>query len=224
MVTYKLHLIRHGMTAGNRDGRYVGRTDLPICPEGRAELQRLVAQYEYPAAQEIYCSPLLRCRETAELIYPDHPLTVVDGLVELSMGDFEGKRLTELKDKPEYRAWLADSMHNTPPGSLESGEGFAKRIAQALNSIFMNMSQNRISQAAVITHGGVIMGLLSAFAMPRLPLSRWAVSNGTGYTVSMSAQLWMRDNVIELISAVPEGFTPGADPRVMDSLGVSADD
>ena len=34
MVTYKLHFIRHGMTDGNRTGRYVGRTDVPLCQEG----------------------------------------------------------------------------------------------------------------------------------------------------------------------------------------------
>ena len=41
MVTYKLHFIRHGMTEGNRVGRYVGRMDLPICREGREELEKM---------------------------------------------------------------------------------------------------------------------------------------------------------------------------------------
>jgi len=41
MVTYKLHLIRHGMTEGNRTGRYVGRMDLPVCLEGREQLEEM---------------------------------------------------------------------------------------------------------------------------------------------------------------------------------------
>ena len=32
MKTFKLHLIRHGMTAGNLQGLYIGSgTDIPLC-------------------------------------------------------------------------------------------------------------------------------------------------------------------------------------------------
>ena len=42
MKTFKLHLIRHGMTAGNLQGLYIGSgTDLPLCDEGRAQLADL---------------------------------------------------------------------------------------------------------------------------------------------------------------------------------------
>ena len=47
MKTFKLHLIRHGLTAGNLDGRYIGGgTDLPLCDEGRAQLAELQARFE----------------------------------------------------------------------------------------------------------------------------------------------------------------------------------
>ena len=222
MVTYKLHLIRHGMTEGNRTGRYVGRTDLPVCPQGKEELEALRRRYAYPKVQEVYCSPLLRCRQTADILYPDSPLTVVEDLVEMSMGEFEGKLVADLKNLPAYRAWISDSLRNHPPGGLESGEQFAARISGALHNIFQNMTQNAVGEAAVITHGGVIMGLLSTFAMPRLPLREWAVANGSGYTVRMSTGLWMRDSVVEVAGSIPKGFTAGSDKRVMDSLGTEA--
>ena len=38
MKTYKIHLLRHGITEANADGRYIGRTDLPLSPEGLAAL------------------------------------------------------------------------------------------------------------------------------------------------------------------------------------------
>ena len=42
MKTFKLHLIRHGMTAGNLQGLYIGSgTDIPLCDEGRAQLKEL---------------------------------------------------------------------------------------------------------------------------------------------------------------------------------------
>ena len=82
------------------------------------------------------------------------------------------------------------------------------------------MRQNKIEDAAVIAHGGVFMGLLSSFVMPRTDMASWAIGNGTGYTVSMSTALWMRDNIIEVVGTVPNGARVGQDPRVIESLGV----
>ena len=68
MLTYKIHLLRHGLTQANLDGRYIGRTDLPLCPEGRARLEKLRDACEYPWVERVYTSPLLRARQTAELL------------------------------------------------------------------------------------------------------------------------------------------------------------
>ena len=46
MITYKLHLIRHGQTEGNQKGLFVGRTDMPVSEEGFDELSRLRDTYE----------------------------------------------------------------------------------------------------------------------------------------------------------------------------------
>ena len=60
-------LIRHGKTRGNLEGRYVGcRTDEPLSPEGIEELK----QRSYPRAEWVYVSPMSRCIETAEILYP----------------------------------------------------------------------------------------------------------------------------------------------------------
>lgn len=221
MVTYRVHFIRHGMTEGNRDGRYVGRRNLPLCPEGVQEARDLSQSHCYPEAEAVYTSPLLRCRQTAEILYPDRQLTVVEDLIELSFGEFEGKSIAELRGLPAYEAWLRDSMRNAPPGAAETGAQFAERIANAMQSIVMDMTQNRCKSAAVVAHGGVIMGLLSAFALPRLPLGRWAVGNCKGYTVAFNTQNWMRDGVFEVVGTVPKGCEPGGSPWVMESLGVN---
>ena len=220
MVSYKLYLIRHGMTEGNREGFYTGRTDVHLSPEGIAQVKALTENYEYPDIDEVYCSPLLRCQETAEIIYPDRSLTLVEDLQELSLGDFEGKKITDLKGTEAYDKWLQDSYHNPPPNALETGEQFARRIAQGINSIFMNMCQEGIHRAAVITHGGVIMGLMSGFAFPRLPMGKWAVSGGSGFEISMTTQNWMRDNAFEYVADVPFGFKAGEDLSVINSLGI----
>lgn len=42
MQSYHIYLIRHGMTASNLEGRFIGKTDLPLCPEGIAGLASLM--------------------------------------------------------------------------------------------------------------------------------------------------------------------------------------
>lgn len=58
MKTFKLHLIRHGMTAGNLQGLYIGSgTDLPLCDEGRAQLAELKERFVYPQVDTVSPPP-----------------------------------------------------------------------------------------------------------------------------------------------------------------------
>ena len=91
MQSYTIHLIRHGATKGNQLGQYIGRTDLPLAPEGAEQLRELSRAGGYPTAQAYYCSPLLRCRETLNILYPDAEPVVVEGLRECDFGEWEGK-------------------------------------------------------------------------------------------------------------------------------------
>ena len=204
MVTYQLHLIRHGMTQGNIDGRYVGRLDLPLCPQGVQSLEHLRTENTYPEVEMVYTSPLLRCMQTSDILFPSAPLTVVEDLTEMSLGDFEGKNFDMLRTSPSYLEWLENSADNTPPGALESSREFADRVAVALNAILMNMSSDHITRAAVVTHGGVIMSLMSRFVMPSRPMGEWAVEFGQGYVIRTSTQMWMRDETFEVIGRVPQ--------------------
>ena len=66
MKYYKLHLIRHGLTAGNLQGLYIGSgSDLPLCDEGRAQLKTLKKDFDYPQVPLVFTSPLKRATETA---------------------------------------------------------------------------------------------------------------------------------------------------------------
>ena len=79
MKTFKLHLIRHGMTAGNLQGLYIGSgTDIPLCDEGRAQLKELKERFEYPQVDTVFSSPLVRAVETANILFPNagHQFTV----------------------------------------------------------------------------------------------------------------------------------------------------
>ena len=68
MKTYQIHLIRHAVTKGNLEGRYIGHTDESVCEEGMAQLKDIMENYgEYPQVDAVFSSPLKRCTETAKI-------------------------------------------------------------------------------------------------------------------------------------------------------------
>ena len=103
MRTFKIHLIRHGLTEGNSAGAYIGKTDLPLSAEGVRNLKNLKEKIDYPFAEKVYCSPLLRCRQTANILYPEYNVEIVDNLSEYDFGEFEGKTY---KIPAGYEQWL----------------------------------------------------------------------------------------------------------------------
>ena len=54
MKNYTIYLIRHGITQGNLEGRYIGLTDLPLCDEGFYAVTRYAQEHLYPDVQKVY--------------------------------------------------------------------------------------------------------------------------------------------------------------------------
>lgn len=200
MRTYKIHLIRHGLTEGNFAGQYIGRTDLPVMPEGVTALSNLKKQIDYPFVDKIYSSPMLRCRQTANIIYPNREITVKDKLIEYDFGDFEGKTANELESNPAYSEWASGKI--TAPPNGEDNTEFAKRICLGINEIVRDMMDNEIFEAAVFMHGGTIMMFLATCALPRHSLVEWTVDNGRGYTISVTPSLYQRSGIVEVIGEI----------------------
>ncbi len=203
MRSYKLHFIRHGITEGNKQGVYVGRSDVSVTEEGIQMIKMLDEKMDYPYVERIYTSPLLRCRQTADIIYPDREKIIVEGLTEIDFGEFEGRSYEELKNDKRFVNWIANSAENDLPFG-ESASDFLNRTTQALNDIFNNMMTEGIFDAAVFTHGGVIMNLFAALGLPQRQMSEWVTENGKGYTVLMTPQMWTRDGVFEIYDIVPK--------------------
>ena len=122
----ELYFIRHGKTAGNEQKRYIGRTDEPLSALGRAEL----AEKKAPHADIVAVSPLVRCVESAKILYPHAKQFVVDGFRECDFGDFEGKNYAELFDNADYQAWI-DSNGTLPFPHGEQPLAFRARCVEA---------------------------------------------------------------------------------------------
>ena len=119
MKNYRLYLIRHGITSGNLEGKYIGTTDLPLCEEGEDAISSLAALDVYPKVQKVYSSPLKRCLQTADIIYPERLLKRIDSIAELDFGEYEGKTQAELQSDEKYLEWL-------------QGEGFEIQLSTFL--------------------------------------------------------------------------------------------
>lgn len=207
MKTFTLHLIRHGLTQGNLDGLYVGSgTDLPLCPQGRDQLVGLTERFAYPQVDTVFTSPLSRAVQTANILFPNaaHTFTVQD-LRECDFGVFEGRPVRELVKDPDFGKWM-DPQSGFVPKGAESTEAFNKRCASALLKLFEYMIKAGVTEAACVTHGGVIMSMLSQRALPSRKPEQWMADPGCGYTVRTDVELWMRDSIVEAVDIVPAGY------------------
>ncbi|MBQ7677078.1 MAG: histidine phosphatase family protein [Lachnospiraceae bacterium] len=150
-------LIRHGMTPGNERRAYIGSTDEPLSADGRAALAKAAALGEYPPADKIYVSPMLRCRQTAEIIYPHVDAVVLDGLKERDFGIYEGKTFTELTSDAAYMKWVNSGGTLPFPGGEDDG-CFRQRVLFAFDGIWRAEHRKRV---AIIAHGGTIMTIMA---------------------------------------------------------------
>lgn len=181
----KLYLIRHGMTFGNTLGRYIGTTDEPLSPEGRAAL----GQYSYPICGVLFVSPLKRCRETAQLLYPGKEQHVIRGFAECDFGEFENKNYRELSGNPDYQRWIDSGGTMAFPGG-ESQESFRRRCAEAFLEMMEACRKMGADSAACVVHGGTVMSILAEYAVPREDFYHWQIKNGEGYACGADLDQW----------------------------------
>ena len=189
----ELILIRHGKTAGNLLGRYIGsRTDEPLCDEGREGL----AGKQMPEVERLYVSPMKRCVETAEILWPGFDrkkMQKVTDLRECDFGDFENKNYKELSGNGDYQAWI-DSNGTLPFPNGESMDAFKSRCLEAFARIVEEVSgaeqewiasgKTGIFRAGIVVHGGTIMAILEQYGYPKAAYFDYQVKNGCGYRLT----------------------------------------
>ena len=197
----ELILIRHGKTAGNLLGRYIGsRTDEPLCDEGREGL----AGKQLPEVERLYVSPMRRCVETAEILWPGFDrkkMQKVTDLRECDFGDFENKNYKELSGNGDYQAWI-DSNGTLPFPNGESMDAFKSRCLEAFARIVEEVSgaeqewiasgKTGIFRAGIVVHGGTIMAILEQYGYPKAAYFDYQVKNGCGYRLTPveGTRLW----------------------------------
>ena len=176
------------MTEGNRHQRYIGVTDEALCPEGA----ELLNNFSYPAVKTVFVSPLRRCRETAEILFPGQKVRIIDQLAECDFGEFENKNYKELSGDPRYQAWIDSNGMMAFPGG-ESKEECAARNIEGFQRAVTACIRENIEEAAMVVHGGTIMNIMEAYALPKKAFYEWHLGNGCGYLVELDPILWKKD-------------------------------
>jgi probable phosphoglycerate mutase len=113
-------LVRHGETSWNREGRYQGRTDVPLSPDGETQVRALGRRLAHVAISRAVSSPLSRARRTAEAILDgrDVQFALDDGLLEISHGEWEGRLASEieLSHAEMFGTWRSQPGRDVPAG------------------------------------------------------------------------------------------------------------
>lgn len=203
MKSYYIHFIRHGSIDDTNQGAYIGVTDKELSEKGIKELKSLDNTHKYPYAPVIFTSPLKRCTQTCEVLYPHIKPIVVDELSEMNFGKWEGKTADDLRGDPLFEAWLAGEKGATPPDG-EDGEDFTRRICLVFQNIVDGLIKTGNTDCAIVTHGGVIMTLLAVYGLPQAKPFDWACDNGYGFSLRVTPMLWQRDKVAEVYKLIPE--------------------
>lgn len=210
MKGYRISLIRHGLTEANEKGIYIGTTDTPLSRKGASELCAKMDEFDYPVVHRVYSSPLKRCTETADILFPATEMCVVDDLRELDMGIFENKSVKELIDREDYQEWLKGGKDTRPPGG-ESLEELTARTFKALHEIITDMMNDGLTHCAVITHAGLISNMLSCFGLPKYDPKQLNPAPGEGFEIIVTTQMWLNSQAFEILGIVPYDKIPEAD-------------
>lgn len=176
-------LVRHGQTDWNLDRRIQGSTDIPLNATGRADARAAAAGLANGGYDHVYASPLVRARETAEIIADELGLpapVLTRGLRERSFGEAEGIPVVEFLER--YGSWGgavpgAETLDEVRTRALHSLERIARHARRR--------SAPRAESIVVVTHGGVLRALLLHASGGTLPAEHQLLPNGSAHRFVM---------------------------------------
>ena len=189
-----IYLLRHGLTAYNAEKRYQGQRDIPLSPEGLAQLRRADI-----SPKTVYITPLCRTRQTAEVLFPDARLIPVDGLKEMCFGSFEGRNYIEMEHDPDYLAWVAANCESACPDG-ERKQEFSDRICAAFSALVDKALADGEEMLVILAHGGTQMAAMERYAVPHKDYYEWCAPNAGGFV--LDARDWQSKKVLYLLRTV----------------------
>lgn len=175
----ELVVIRHGETRANAEGRYLGALDMGLNETGWAQVGTLAQALSKGAQfQRLLTSPLLRARQSADLISGELalPARIVPAFRERHVGVFEG--LTQAEARVRYPELWARNITRRwaegPPGG-ESLDAVIARVSSGLSVLADEAQDERV---LLVAHGVVAKVIRAVTTNGFADFFEWQLHNG----------------------------------------------
>jgi alpha-ribazole phosphatase len=157
----EVYLIRH-TTPKIDKGLCYGQSDIPVTNAFTDEFNKLVINLP-EKFDVIYCSPLIRCKQLAQLLKSDNGVVEDKRLMEMNFGDWEMKNW-DVINQNQLNTWMQDFVNVKTP----DGENFIELYARVCDFID-EVVKEQYKKVAIVTHAGVIRSCIAKVL--ELPLS-----------------------------------------------------
>lgn len=151
----KIFCLRHGLTRLNEQKKVNGEVDEPLIPAGIEQAKEAISLLS-KSIKHIYCSPMLRAKQTAKIIASKLkvPVSEVSELTEIRMGpSLAGKSWEEMEDGLNLKQKHRSAQFDYRPYGGESVQDVKKRLMTFFRKI---NGKHQDFEALIITHGGII--------------------------------------------------------------------
>ena len=158
-----LYIMRHGRTDWNDRHKLQGRTDIPLNAEGRRMAEKAAEEYRSVPLDVCWCSPLIRARETAEILLRgrDVPILTDDRLLELSFGSYEGlENSFSIPDCPVNVIFQAPEKYTVSVGGAETFDELFARTGAFLQEVIDPLMEEG-KDVLIVGHGVMNLSIIS---------------------------------------------------------------
>ncbi len=158
-----LYIMRHGRTDWNDRHKLQGRTDIPLNEEGRRMAEKAAEEYRDVPLDVCWCSPLIRARETAEIVLRgrDVPIFTDDRLREMSFGDYEGlENSFSIPDCPVNVIFQAPEKYTASVGGAETFDELFARTGSFLREVIDPLMEEG-KDVLIVGHGAMNLSIIS---------------------------------------------------------------
>jgi broad specificity phosphatase PhoE len=181
----ELIVLRHAPTVWNREKRLQGRTDVALDEDAVAIAARWRVVPDW-RAYPLLVSPLMRTRMTASILFPDSPQRIEPRLIEMSFGEWEGKRLRDLRQESGADAATREGLgidFRAPGGESP------REVQERLRPLLENLA--RLGRPSIaVTHKAVIRALYAL---------------ATGWTMLEKPPHRLRDHCAQIFDLAGDG-------------------
>ena len=158
-----LYIMRHGKTDWNEQHKLQGQTDVPLNDVGRAMAEEAAEMYRDVHLDICYCSPLIRARETAEILLKgrDIPIVFDDRLKEMCFGIYEGvEHALRIPGSPLRPLFKDPANYTVIPEGAESIDELNKRTGEFLkDKVYPLLEEGK--DILIVGHGAMNSSIIT---------------------------------------------------------------